>query len=388
MIPGGTLLKSKLLIVFTIVLSVIIFAAGCSKSEEKENSATPSAAPVTEQPGNEEPGKDAVDPVKDDNTGQIKSDDEPSHSEKLPEIFKTDKAAVEEFVKNTDALKEYKLDLGQGFEGFDTEVNDMYCIAVDYMKIGAPIPSIYGFTFAQGSVSALRYAVGLLLKEKGTAVEEDGLICDWDEIYGLSLTTPVPYFMEAVFVEKTDAEQAKTLREYGALNPLAENMVPDTGMLKGMGTDSLKQIYDKLTVFEKKLYEICAYVPQKGERIENGFSSTYHMLITMWYLEHEDMAGAAEAVEKLVLTAPFSTGSYAFAAYINLGAGDLEKAAYYVNNGLLLDDRNGDVNLFASIISYGIEDIEKAGTYLAKAKQAGVSEQYLALLETLEKSLA
>ena len=293
----------------------------------------------------------------------------------------------EEYVNRIEALKEYKLDLGKGFEGFDKEVNEMYDIAVDFMKIGAPIPSIYGFTFAQGSVTSLRYAVGLMLKEKGVAVQEEGLLCDWDEIYGLSLTTPVPYFMEALSIEKSDPEQAKLLKEYGSENPLSETMVPDTEKIKGLGTDDLKQIYDKLTEYEKKLYELCVYVPQKGERTKNGFSSEYHTLITMWYAEHEDMAGAAEAVEKVVLTAPFSPENYVYAAYVNLGAGDVERAAYYINNGLLLDERDGDVNLFASLISYGIEDNEKAKEYLTKAKSNGVSEQYKDILNSLEKSL-
>ena len=293
----------------------------------------------------------------------------------------------EEYVNRIEALKEYKLDLGKGFEGFDKEVNEMYDIAVDFMKIGAPIPSIYGFTFAQGSVTSFRYAVGLMLKGKGVNVQEEGLLCDWDEIYGLSLTTPIPYFMEALSIEKSDAEQAKLLKEYGSENPISETMIPDTEMIKGLGTDELKQIYDKLTEYEKKLYEVCVYVPQKGERTKTGFSSEYHTLITMWYAEHEDMAGAAEAVEKVVLTAPFSPENYVYAAYVNLGAGDVERAAYYINNGLLIDDRNGDVNLFASLISYGIEDNEKAKEYLTKAKSTGVSEQYKDVLKSLEKSL-
>ena len=395
-------MKSKLLFCLILVLSISL-VMGCSGDDNEDQNPTaavsgtesqnvtdtPGATTGTEKQGDNDIGVTA-DPGNTDNAGKTGSEETEIIMAEPIDLFldkKITDVSDEEFIERIDALKAYKLDLGSGFEGFETEVNDMYDIAVDYMKIGAAIPSIYGFTFAQGSVSSLRYAVGLLLKEKGETVSEDGLICNWDDMYGISLTTPVPYFMEAISVEKTNKEKADLLIEYGSQNPLTETMIPDTDMLKGLGTGELKTLYGKLTDFEKKLYEICIYVPLKVERSKNGFSSEYHMLITKWYLEQDDIAGAAESVENIVLTDPFSVDKYSFAAYVNLGAGDLEKAAYYVNNGLLLDDRNGDINLFASLIAFGMEDADKAKNYLSKAKQAGVSEQYKDILSGLESKL-
>ncbi|MBR4341172.1 MAG: hypothetical protein IKP88_00415 [Lachnospiraceae bacterium] len=368
-------MKKRVFAILLILLSLLLFTA-CLKKENTDK--TPDQG--TEADGNQNSS------VND----SVKQDGSDSNNTEKYDLFggkALTEVSSDDFVNTIDTLKSNVLDLGKGFEGFDAEVNKMYKTGVDYLKIGAMIPAVYGFTFAEGSVSSLRYAVGLLLSEKGVTVSSDGLICNWDEIYGISLTTPVPYYMEAISVEKTDKGQADTLKEYGAENPLSKTMVPDTEMLKGLSADELKTIYDMLVQYENKLYELCKNVPVKGKRSKNGFSSEYHMLATMWYIEQENFGGASETVEKVVLTAPFVTDSYSFAAYVNLAAGDVEKAAFYVNNGLLLDDMNGDINLFASVIAYGTKDTAKAKDYLEKAKKAGVSEHYSDMLKKMETAV-
>lgn len=288
----------------------------------------------------------------------------------------------EDYEKAIQEYKALKLDLGSGFEGFCSQVNEMYDKGIDYMGLGIPYCTQFGLGFAQGSAAALRYAVELRLQKLGIAYEENELPRDWDEIFGISYSSPMAFYMQALSIEETSPEQADMLREQGAMNVPYENMIPDADCIRKAGEAELKTLYEKLTAYEKEIYIINPIIPKPcSERDGLIFSSEYHIVATSWCLENKDMVAAVNSVENVIITNPFEISLYPYAAQVALSAGDVNAAVDFVNNGLLLDDENGDINLYAAILAYGASDLEAAAGYLEKAEKAGVSGQYTDLLK-------
>lgn len=356
-----------------ICLALLSGLVGCSKDESQQTSDSQTSSQSSEnQTGNDS----ATDTSQKQNGTEIESVEPVAFA-----MFADNKLFGHTSKDYADAMLSYKslkLELGAGFEGFCSQVNEMYDKGIDYMGLGIPYCTQFGLGFAQGSAAALRYAVELQLKDKGISVETDKrLPDDWNSIYGISYTTPVPFYMEALSIEKNDSEQAEFLRTQGGLNYLAEEMIPDVTLIQNADEISLKTLYEKLTAYEEEIFDISPIVPNIiEERDGYYFSSDFHVIATSWYLENSDMASAVSSAEKVILTNPFDISLYTYAAQVALTAGDYNAAVGFINNGLLLDENNGDINLFAAILAYGKADNDLAVEYLEKAVKNGVSDMY------------
>lgn len=294
----------------------------------------------------------------------------------------------EDYVEAIISYKELKLELGSDFEKFCNQVNNMYEAGIDYMGLGIPYCTQFGLGFAQGSAAAVRYAVELKLNGMGVTLETDDLPRDWDVIHGISYITPAAFYMEALSVENADPDRAQFLREQGELNPLYEEFADLEDLINAADEAALKELYTKLTDYEKEIYLINPIIPNPIEE-RNGYmySSDFHIVAVSWCLENKDMASAVALAENVIITNPFDIAMYIYAAQVALTAGDVNAAIGFVNNGLLFDETSGDINLYAALMAYGSEDMTLAAEYFENAEKYGVSEQYSELFDSIRNAV-
>ena len=229
----------------------------------------------------------------------------------------------------------------------------------EYEELGLKIQADYAYGWAAASVSSMRYCVDslLYLKGEGKSLEEtvEGRFGDWEEIASMNYASPYPWYFEGLVYNAQDKNsEAQSCYEKAIVNPAfsAENDEA-LSVLLVMPVKELEQLKSKLTELEDEIY--AAYEPEKSTypRKELGFDDKYLRILARESLaaNPEDYRAALQHYEAALRVNPFEGDNFVGCALMSLSMDEIDKAFYYVNEGLYVDPEHEGLNDIAAVLN-------------------------------------
>lgn len=234
-----------------------------------------------------------------------------------------------------------------------------YEIGNEYTDQGLQIQAQYAYGWAAASISAMRYCVDCLLylKGEGNTLEDvvDGRLSNWDEIGAMNYASPYPYYFEGLVYNFQDKnEDAQRCYEKALVNPAFSPENDEALMiLITMSTNELKSVKKKLIELEEKIYAV--YKPKKTHypRRELNFSDKYLRTLARESLvaDESNYPGALRHYEMALAVNPFEGDNFVGCALMHLYMDQIDKAFFYVNEGLYADPDHEGLNRMADILN-------------------------------------
>ena len=251
------------------------------------------------------------------------------------------------------------------------EVNALVENAARQYDVGLTFQSEYIYGLAQAEISSLRLLVDtvLWLKGEGSGLAEvigDAPYRTWDEIVGVGLGSPAPFYFEGLLARfQGDDRRAEECFERAKYNPLCDER--DFYYVRNMSVKELRELRDKAAELENKVHS--EYVPRTfllAGRTGAEFSPAYHLAMA-----DERIGNAAEAAQcalNALLSSPLTPSLYASAAAYEMNAGNAGLAAEILNEGLFLAPEDASINAIAATYAYSAGDLDTARSCLETAK--------------------
>lgn len=176
----------------------------------------------------------------------------------------------------------------------------------------------------------------------------------WDLLAAQSIVSPYPYFFEAISWDyKGKADKASRCYSYALMNPFFPSSPWDFSYWAEMDYTELQAISRRLL---KKENEYRASLSLEtfstgSKRDPMSFDDGYLAAKAGELLEKDasDAGNASRLYELAVLADPFDPSNFAGAALLCGLAGDMKKAAFYLNEGLLIDPEHEGLLQLAKI---------------------------------------
>lgn len=164
----------------------------------------------------------------------------------------------------------------------------------------------------------------------------------WDFLASLSMASPYPYFFEAISWDYKGKEQkAAECYANAVMNPMLKSSVLDFTYWEDMSAAELRVISRRLKKKEDEYLGAFTLIPFSagGKRDPMAFYDEYLTAKAYDILKKDpaDASNASRLYEQAVYVNPFNASNFAGAALLCGLAGDMKKAAFYLNEGLLLD---------------------------------------------------
>ena len=217
------------------------------------------------------------------------------------------------------------------------------------------------YAFAAASVSSLRYAVEYILFLRGegeslAAVCEGSLVTGWDDIAAVCYASPYPYYFEGLIMQiQGEDEKADFFYAAALLNPAYPEEDVIFYYLRDLAITELHQMQTDLRAQEEHCYSRIALQTPVIERDVLCFDADYLLLGAGEAIEAEDYATAYGYASAAQRTDPFRADNYSAAALCALLCGDLEAAALYIDEGLILDPEHEGINAVFTMLLDGFE---------------------------------
>ncbi len=254
---------------------------------------------------------------------------------------------------------------------------DNYLLAArNTTDLGLTLQGEYFYGMAQSSVSALRYAIDIILWLMGEGesladVTASAPYESWDSIIASGMGSPMPHYFEGLVMEiQGKTEEANACYECAAENPLYENC--DYWYLRNMSVDELYQLKD--VVLAKELEIFNEYTPRTNlcSTTKTGaeFSPTYHLTLAAQASADGKDQLAWECALNALLTNPTIPELYSAAASYGLVV-KAEETLDIVNEGLFAFPDDGALNYLAGALEIAAENKEAAKEFLLKAQSCG-----------------
>ena len=232
----------------------------------------------------------------------------------------------------------------------------------EYTDLGLQLQADYAYGWAASSVSAMRYCIDCLLsmKSEGQTPNEplDGRISDWDKIASLNYASPYPwYFQGLVFNAQDKNDEAQACYEKALLNSAFSAEHDEAlSVLLAMSAEDLEMVREKLVALEDKIHAV--YEPNQTAypRETLGFDDVYLRALAKECLEANpaDYRGALRHYEAALKVNPYEGDNFVGCALMHLYLEELDKAFFYVNEGLFVDPEHEGLNEMADILNGGI----------------------------------
>lgn len=390
----GTKLKRVMAII--LALSLVILSFGCSKDEpdakqgassgnEQQGTGSPSTNPGTDVGGSGNSqgtgiGSDILGPT---GTDLLNVQPDAIMAYEIP--LSTE---VEDYYKAYEQLKNYHLNVPADYKEFFDCAERARDIGVDFKSVGADIAGAYYIHFSGSCVTSVRNCIDEILKKRGISVEE-GIYTDWKDIVSINYTCPAPYYMQSVYnVYAGNMDEAK---EYYNLAKLNEENYPN-GLVKlegitSLSDEELKTLRKELVDFEYYLYDIYPAIPSGLETTGYEFMPEFFLAAYYYCLELDDYENALAYADEALRCNPTSATLYKICALTALQVGDGESAWNYINNGLMLDNEEGDLITLAVAFWVSIEDYDNAKEYLELARMGSLSPENEESLQRAEAKM-
>jgi tetratricopeptide (TPR) repeat protein len=231
----------------------------------------------------------------------------------------------------------------------------------EYTDLGLQLQADYAYSWAAASTSSMRYCVDSLLhlKGEGQSLEKlvEGRMSEWDKIAAMNYASPYPWYFEGLVYNMQDnKDAAQACYEKALLNPAfsAEHNEALSVML-AMSVKDLKAIREKLIGLEDKIF--AAYKPEKTAypREQLGFSDNYLRTMARESLvaNPTNYRGALGHYEAALKVNPFEGDNFVGCALMHLYLDEIDKAFFYVNEGLFVDPGHEGLNKIADILNGG-----------------------------------
>jgi tetratricopeptide (TPR) repeat protein len=382
-----------------LIMSLLTLSVGCSKNDSQP-AGNPSADSNGENNTGNPSGKDqngtenSITGQDSSNTGSNSQDSNSSDiSEVQPDIIRSFEiplsTSLEEYSKAYEQLKNYHVSVPTEYKAFFDYAEKLRDIGVEYKSVGANIAGEYCIHFAGSCVTSVRNCIDEILKKRGISVE-DGIYTDWKDIVSINYTCPVPYYMQSVYnVYAGNMDDGKKFYELAKLN---EESFPD-GIQKlegivNLSDDELKSLREELVNFENYLYDIYPAIPSGWETTGYEFQPEFFVMAYYYCLEMEDYENALVYADAAVRNNPLDTQLYKVAAVTATMLNDDESMWYYISNGIMLDNAEGDIVTLAVTFWVSVQDYDMAKNYIEMAHMGNLSaenEQAIKNAETLIK---
>lgn len=232
----------------------------------------------------------------------------------------------------------------------------------EYTDLGLQLQANYSYSWAAASVSAMRCCVDNLisLKSENQPLEKisDGHMTDWNKIAAMNYASPYPWYFEGlVYSMQDNAEAAQACYEKALLNPAFSAKHDEAlSVLLAMPAKDLKSVREKLLKLEDKIFAV--YEPEQAvyPREALGFDDKYLRTVARESLSANptDYNGALRHYEAALKVNPFEGDNFAGCALMHLYLGEMDKAFFYVNEGLYVDPEHKGLNEIADILNGGV----------------------------------
>ncbi len=234
-----------------------------------------------------------------------------------------------------------------------------YELGNEYTDQGLQIQAQYAYGWSAASISAMRYCVDCLLYlgGEGDTLEDvvDGRLGNWDEIAAMNYASPYPYYFEGLICSyQAKDEDARRYYEKALINPAFSPENDEALMvLITMPTNELKSVKKKLTELEDKIYEV--YKPERTNypRHELNYSDKYLRTLARESLvaDESNYRTALWHYEAALAVNPFEGDNFVGCALMHLYMDEIDKALFYVNEGLFVDPDHEGLNRIATILN-------------------------------------
>ncbi|MCR5205264.1 MAG: hypothetical protein K6E47_09415 [Lachnospiraceae bacterium] len=378
--------KLSRVLAFILIMSLLTLSVGCSKEDNQptenpsadsngENNTDNSSGTNQSGTGNSVTGQDASNQGS-NSQGSASTD----ASDAKPDLIQSYEiplsTSLEEYSKAYDQLKTYHVNVPADYKPFFDYAEKLRDIGVEYKSVGANIAGEYCIHFAGSCVTSVRNCIDEILKKRGINVEE-GIYTDWKDIVSINYTCPVPYYMQSLYnVYAGNMDAGKEFYELAKLN---EQSFPD-GIQKlegivNLSDDELKTLRQELVNFENYLYDIYPAIPTGWETTGYEFMPEFFLLAYEVCFQMEDYENALVYADEAVRCNPLDTQMYKVAALTASMLNDDESMWYYISNGLMIDNAEGDLITLAVVFWVTVEDYDMAEKYLAMAHMGTLSPE-------------
>lgn len=244
-------------------------------------------------------------------------------------------------------------DAMQAAEAYIDGISKFTEAGAEYDGIGMQLQADYAYGYALASVSSMRLCVDTLLYHGGEGASLEEVIGertgDWDEIALYNLASPFPWLFQSLSLSaQGDDEKGKECYENVLINPAYDSENGDYILyaLAGMTAGELKSLKKKLCSIEDKILTV--FTPEETVYPRNRYTFSDIYLLA----RGDEAAGAnngdfTQAVyhyEKAVEVNPFNGDNFVSCALGYIYLGDMNKAIFYVNEGLYADPEHEGLN--------------------------------------------
>lgn len=167
----------------------------------------------------------------------------------------------------------------------------------------------------------------------------------WRSISSLSIVSPYPFFFEGIVQDMCgDKNKARTAYACAAGNPYIMRGLLDFTFLSSLSLQDVQSLWWRLENRATEYLNRVSVSSNPFPRDWRNWNSAYLVCKGAEILESEEsVSNALPYFDAAVLANPFDVGLFISAAAAHMMMGDAKGAAYYINEGLLLDSDNADL---------------------------------------------
>ena len=238
---------------------------------------------------------------------------------------------------------------------------NFYVLGNRYKEEGMQLQAEYAYSWAAASVTSMRILSDYLLSaenanEETNKTEEN--TTDWDEIASMNYASPYPWFFKGMVRQAQDkVEEAAACYENALINPAFDGENARALFVLGtMTVDEIKELQKKLSDIEKEIYSVYKPEPASIPADPMNFSDNYLCIKAREALEAnaQDYKGAFRYFEAALKVNPFEGDNYTGCALMCLYLDNIDRAYFYVNEGLYADPQHAGLNKIADTMNGGV----------------------------------
>lgn len=169
----------------------------------------------------------------------------------------------------------------------------------------------------------------------------------WELLSAQSLTSPYPYFFEAIVLDsRGEKEQAAQAYANAFINFNFPERIWDFSDLADMPSDDLRALAQRLAAKEEELRASFLINTSFYSRDPYNFDDRYlsNLAAETLAADSTDLGTALRHIDAALRTYPFEPGYFVGCALLSARLGDVTRAANYINEGLLLDNEHKGLN--------------------------------------------
>jgi len=181
-------------------------------------------------------------------------------------------------------------------------------------------------------------------------------VTDWNEIASMSYASPYPWYFEGlIFSSQGKNDEAQACYEMALLNPAFSAEHDEAlSVMFAMSVKELEATREKLAVLEDKISAVYKWEQTAYPREKLGFDDVYLRTLAKECLEANptDYRRALRHYEAALKVNPYEGDNFVGCRLLYLG--EMDKAFFYVKEGLFVDPEHEGLNKIADILNGGI----------------------------------